>query len=44
MPPCTLPAGKGIVWIRDGTRRYSYELTNKTLEQGKRYTINITLP
>jgi hypothetical protein len=44
VPPCTLPAGKGVVWIRDGASRYSYELTDKTLEQGKRYTINITRP
>ncbi|MCR4918750.1 MAG: fimbrillin family protein [Prevotella sp.] len=44
VPPCTLPAGKGVVWIRDGASRHSYELTTKTLEQGKRYTININLP
>ena len=52
VPPCTLPTdnpadatqNKGVVWIRDGEKRYSYTLTNKTFEQGKRYTVNITRP
>ena len=43
IPPCELST-EAEFWIRDGEKRYSYELTRKTFEQGKLYPVNITLP
>lgn len=43
VPPCVLST-KAKFWIRDGVKRYSYELNRKTFEQGKQYVVNITLP
>ena len=42
VPPCELTT-KAKFWIRDGEKRYSYELKRMTFEQGKQYPINITL-
>ena len=42
VPPCELTA-KAKFWIRDGEKRYSYELQRTSFEQGKQYLINITL-
>ena len=42
VPPCVLST-KAKVWIRDGEKRYSYELTRTTFEQGKLYPVNINL-
>lgn len=45
VPPCELPddGPKAKFWIREGVKRYSYELKRKTFEQGKLYPVNITL-
>jgi len=40
VPPCTLPT-KAKIWIRDGEKRYSYELDRQTFEQGKQYPVTI---
>ena len=42
VPPCTL-ASNAVFWIRDGEKRYSYQLQTLTFEQGKLYPVNITL-
>ena len=42
VPPCTLST-KAKIWVRDGAKRYSYELQRLTFEQGKLYPVNILL-
>jgi len=42
VPPCSLTTAPTL-WIRDGSKRYSYTLTRKTFEQGKQYPVNIVL-
>ncbi len=46
VPPCTLTDDAKVL-IRDGEKRYSYQLKTETLtefEQGKRYSLTIQLP
>ena len=42
VPPCTLPSN-AVFWVRDGEKRYSYQLNNKVFEQGKLYPVKIAL-
>lgn len=42
VPPCVL-SNNAKFWIRDGEKRYSYTLQQTTFEQGKQYTVRITL-
>ena len=42
VPPCTL-TNRAKFWIRDGEKRYNYELQTLTFEEGKLYPVNITL-
>lgn len=42
VPPCEL-TDNAEFWIRDGEKRYSYQLNRKNFEQGKLYPIIITL-
>ncbi len=42
VPPCVLSANATFM-IRDGAKRYSYELQQKTFKQGKLYPVTITL-
>lgn len=42
VPPCKL-SEKARFWIRDGERRYSYELQTVEFKQGEQYPVTITL-
>lgn len=42
VPPCTLTS-PATFWIRDGEKRYSYQLERLAFEQGKLYPVNITI-
>jgi hypothetical protein len=41
VPPCTLQ-DQARFWVRDGEKRYSYQLSRTTFEQGKLYPVTIT--
>ena len=45
VPPCDLGSTHpATIWVRDGSKRYSYQLSSlTTFEQGKLYPVNITL-
>lgn len=44
LPPCTLDAGhKAVIWLRDGTKRYSVTLNQLSFEEGKCYKQKITI-
>ncbi len=42
VPPCVL-SDEATFMIRDGAKRYSYELQRTTFEQGKQYSVTIAL-
>ena len=42
VPPCSL-SSNAVFWVRDGEKRYSYQLNNKVFEQGKLYPVKIEL-
>lgn len=43
VPPVTL-SSKAVIWLRDGTTRYTQELDLVEFEQGKLYNVTINLP
>lgn len=40
VPPCVL-SEKAVFWLRDGSKRYSVALENKTFEEGKLYPVTL---
>ena len=42
MTGCIL-SSNAVFWVRDGEKRYSYQLNNKVFEQGKLYPVKIEL-
>ena len=43
VPPCDLSSEprKPTLWVRDGEKRYSYQLATTKFEQGKQYLVNV---
>ncbi len=42
VPPCTL-TDKAVVWVRDGEKKWSAELSQTSFEQGYLYNVTLTL-
>ncbi len=42
VPPCTL-TDKAVVWVRDGEKKWSAELSQTSFEQGYLYNVSLTL-